>query len=764
MLSEFFQESYRDLVIKTNSNNLQIVKNKVISDIKNELLNSDKSVKTHALMKLLFLHLNDSDITWACMNTLEVISTCGKFGKRIGYIIGQIQFKNNIEKLLLIPNLFLKEVKSGDNACISLSLNFVTAILEKNLANQLLSEFDKILNINNDNIRKRVIITICRSLKIINDEERIQKFILSLAKLLENHKSLSNSVLISIISCIQELSRNYPKQILLIFKPLIEFFKECEVNWITIKIIDIFNVLCERIRKDLLDVSKDLLSQLGNMIKKNISKSVEVQIIKLVILNVNPSKHPEIFEKCEQSLKKLLLISDNNLILLSLKVIKSLVLAKKIVSKTYLQDIQTLLQKYIGNEKLSLNKNNEIINFDKIYIECIEIITLSADVSNYKFICEKILISEKNKDSYNTNNSSNNLNEIKLNCFLSIVNKEEIFINVLDSINETKNISSDGIFIQGKSKGKENLIVNLFFDLLYKCNYIEKELENSVINFVLKLNVSKNKVPLTEKIIEYLKVKNELYVSGNNEIQTNKIQQFPKSDFFEFTDYKENESFTTYTEGMKNIKNYYINKLFIDLLGKNLLVTLNCLLLDSKVNSEMIYLLKNSFDIFYFNLKQSIFVENTLMSIILVFNKVVCYIINEKYIEFESLEIFSFLKNFLLNLMTNIKNSNDSCNDKRKLKEFVQIQNLYLNSKFEFKKNINFVFVIFIYYYDVLLNLSTHIKNDQNTENLNLLRIINLTLEDSEQIKNNNINSNIDIKDVEIVIDNEEFHIEKLTK
>ena len=107
MLNEYKQESLRELITRSRSfSNLSTVINKSLNDIKKELTNPDKNIKVHALLKLLFFYLNNNDIKWANLSSMEIITTCGLKGKRVGYLIAQLQFKNNHSNRYVLTSMF----------------------------------------------------------------------------------------------------------------------------------------------------------------------------------------------------------------------------------------------------------------------------------------------------------------------------------------------------------------------------------------------------------------------------------------------------------------------------------------------------------------------------------------------------------------------------------------------------------------------------------------------------------------------------------
>jgi len=375
MLRQYNQESLRDVIAKSRKvKNLSSFMSKVISDVKKELLDKDKNVKVHALQKLIFLFLNNYDIKWANFYTLELLSTCGTPGKRVGYTVCQLQFKNDPEYLQLLPNLLRKELISNNKQYINFALNTINCVCNENLANELHADVSKLLNLNNNNIRKKLVISILKIFDylLVNESNfpLLENVLVKFNDFLEENPSVG--VAISIISVIQQICVKFPQKCKLVFIRLLQYFNKCEVNWILIKLLEIFRYFLS-VERNIL--KQDFINIIANKMEKNKSKSVEVQILKLVITQF--SNKSELFKKCEEKLRLLIKEeTDANLVLLGLRLLKELLNKNLLVSSNYLEEVL---------------KNLE--HCDKyIQYECMDIITLSVDKTNLVKIVDFILL------------------------------------------------------------------------------------------------------------------------------------------------------------------------------------------------------------------------------------------------------------------------------------------------------------------------------------------------------------------------------------
>ncbi len=392
MLNEYKQESLRDLITRSrNSNNISVIINSALNTIKKEMQSSDKNTKTHAVLKLMFLYLNNHNIKWAILNTMEVITTCGIKGKRIGYLLAQFQFKNNQEWIFMLPNLIRKDLQSNNNNVISMSLDLVNSIMNPQMANEICKDLEKLLNLNNSNIRKKLVISLTKAaemlLKSKINENFWDDFLVKMITLLNNHQNTSNSntILICVISCIQKVCKSFPQKTITIFIELMNYFSKCEVNWNIIKIIDIFSDLLKfepRLAK-----KREFVKLISDKLAVTTSKSVEIQLVKLVInnydsninnnlQNISNNTSSELFFNCEERLKCLLYFNDNNLVLVALRILRDFFNKNRVISNNYLND----LIKIVENS-----------NCKTLQEECLDIIYLCVTKQNYKAIVEKLL-------------------------------------------------------------------------------------------------------------------------------------------------------------------------------------------------------------------------------------------------------------------------------------------------------------------------------------------------------------------------------------
>lgn len=395
MLNEYKQDSLRDLITKSRSaNNSSQVLNRALNEIKKEITSNDKNIKIHAVLKLIFFYLNNYDIKWAAINTMDIITTCAIKGKRVGYIIAQMQFKNNPDWIMMLPNLIRKDLQSTNNTVISMSLDLVNSIITPTLAMEISKDLEKLLNLNNLIVRKKLVISLTKAAELmiknkINEEfwdDLIIKLITILNPKKEKEKDLSSGLQICIVSSIQKICKIHPEKVMPVFMDLMSYFTRCEINWNIIKLIDIFADFLKT--EPRLAKKKEFIKLISDKLALTKSKSVEIQLVKLVITNYDSmdsvknnsgnmnSIAVELFQNCEERLKNLLMFNDNNLVLISLRILKELFKKNKIISSNYLNDVMKIL---------------ENSSCRSIQDECLEIVFLCVGKENYKLIIEKLM-------------------------------------------------------------------------------------------------------------------------------------------------------------------------------------------------------------------------------------------------------------------------------------------------------------------------------------------------------------------------------------
>lgn len=495
MLNEYKQESLRDLITKSRkTTNLSSMMNKALNEIKKELVSTDKNVKVHAIQKLIFFYIHHYDTKWACFHTLEILATCGAPGKRYGYLIGQLQYRNNPDYLMLIPQMIRKDLMSQNLNFINSALNFFIHVVELTIAKELTPDLEKLFNINNHLLRKKLIIALTKASENFLEadlgrywDDLIIKFISIL-----NGKELTNGIAICIISSIQKICSKYPDRCITVFVELMNYFTKCEINWNLIKIVDIFGMLFTYEKK--FTKKKEFIKIISEQLSKTKSKSVEVQLVKLVISNFDVSTNPtasELFQNCEERLKNLLFFNDNNLVIISLRILKDLFKINKLLSQNYLNDILKILDSQANTEG---NKS--------IQTECLEILNLCVSKENYKNIVEHLF---EIRTQVGGKVIQTILNICTMDTYSRLSTKEN-FIWFLDIL-----------FSLGKSEfGKETEL---------KISFIMRDIAQRIE--ILREIISDKSFELLTNLIQSVDEQNK---DSNN--QNKKIQFIGESDFF----------------------------------------------------------------------------------------------------------------------------------------------------------------------------------------------------------------------------------------
>ena len=563
MLSEFKQDTLQDVIRKyrQNEKNQSAFFSKIIDDIKKELANSDKDIKTTALIKLLFLYLNNKNIEWASFTTLEILTTCGIKGKLYAYLIAGLQFKNNNDYLQLIPNQIRSDLHKENLNNINSALNFFCSVVNINISNELIKDIEGQLNLNNNLIRKKVIISLtlcCEQFAKENDFTYWDDFLIKLITILENsNDNDSNKISLTIISCLQKMCKISPEHCITSFVGLMNYFNKCEINWNLIKIIDIFNMLFKYEPK--FTKKKEFIKILSEQIVKTKSKSVEVELVKLIMIHFNPQINQncvDLVNAAEERLKNLLNSSDNNLLILSLQILN--ITSKK---ADYYEDVIKIIDNYLNNKNILKecvlflvsvsNKNN--------FIDIVEKIRKLEKIINKEVVDGIIEICSKNNYELIQNNNDNLLWFVNLlfelgnNLFLNLrkLNKNKIS-NTENKISQIiKNLTLN-------QKNIQNNIVEKCYEICFNLKDLNEIEENN------NNNKKEDKIKNFTFKIDNNNIEN--YINNNNINEKKYYSTFFENIFYiisEFSDYKQIDKYCSKLIDLKekfynnfSIKNY----------------------------------------------------------------------------------------------------------------------------------------------------------------------------------------------------------------
>jgi hypothetical protein len=395
------------------------------------------------------------------------------------------------------------------------ALNFINSVMDYSIASELLKDIESILNLNINNVRKKVIIALtlcCEKFAKNNDFNYWDEYLIKLVSILEM-ENISNGIQICIISSIQRICKISPEHTITGFVGLMNYFNKCEINWNLIKIIDIFGMLFKFQPK--FTKKKEFIKILSEQIVKTKSKSVEGELVKLIITYFNPENNPnssELVNAAEERLKQLLFHKDTNLLVLSLKMLNS-----NLNKKHYLDDIFKIIENH--------NKNKQIC------IECINILITITDNENYVDIIEKIfpltdLIDKESTDAIIKICSNNNYEILN-------GNKDNLiwFIDILFKIGN--NQYKKGISNIKKSIETEKKIANVLRDLSQRIESLRNDMiEKSLSNLIecIKYNLE-------------IKDKNEKKNNDNNNEVESVYMEGLKKEIFEKNENGENKVF-----------------------------------------------------------------------------------------------------------------------------------------------------------------------------------------------------------------------------
>ena len=133
---------------------------KCLSETRHEASSTLSTVKQHAVLKLVFLHMLGYDTSWATFRFVDVMS-CPKFlAKRIGSLAAAQSFHSGTEVILLTTNLFRKALASPSSYEVSLAIGCLATIATRELARDLIEDVSAMLTSSRPLVRKKAVLAV----------------------------------------------------------------------------------------------------------------------------------------------------------------------------------------------------------------------------------------------------------------------------------------------------------------------------------------------------------------------------------------------------------------------------------------------------------------------------------------------------------------------------------------------------------------------------------------------------------------------------
>jgi AP-3 complex subunit delta-1 len=303
-VSIMFEKSLTDLVkgIRAHKHNEEAYIRNAIAEIKNELKTSDIKKKAVAIQKLTYLHMMGYDMEWAAFQILEVLSANNFSYKRIGYLAASQCFTKDTDVMVLTPQTFRKDLKSGSQYETGLVIQCLSNICTPDLARDLVSEIVSLLNSTKAYVRKKAVLVLYKIFLQYPDALR-PAFPRLKEKLADPHPSVVSAS----VNVICELARKNPHNYLGMAPVFFKLLTSLNNNWTTIKIVKLFGALAPHEPR----LAKKLVEPMANLIQTTPAKSLLYECLYTVTKGM--AKHMTVVKLAVEKLKLFIEDTDQNL-------------------------------------------------------------------------------------------------------------------------------------------------------------------------------------------------------------------------------------------------------------------------------------------------------------------------------------------------------------------------------------------------------------------------------------------------------------------
>ncbi|XP_065337319.1 AP-3 complex subunit delta-1 isoform X1 [Cloeon dipterum] len=331
-LERMFDKNLTDLVrgIRNNKDNETKFIAQCIEEIKLELRQENISVKANAVAKLTYLQMMGYDVSWACFNVIEVMSSTKFTYKRIGYLAASQTFHPDTEVLMLTTNMVRKDLNSQSQYEAGLALSGLSCFISPDLARDLANDIMTLLSSTRPYLRKKAVLMMYKV--FLRFPEALRPAFPRLKEKLEDPDSGVQSAAVNVVC---ELARKNPKNYLSLAPVFFKLMTTSTNNWMLIKIIKLFGALTPLEPR----LGKKLIEPLTNLIHSTSAMSLLYECINTVIavlisISSGMPNHSTSIQLCVQKLRILIEDSDQNLKYLGL-------LAMSKILKTHPKSVQS---------------------------------------------------------------------------------------------------------------------------------------------------------------------------------------------------------------------------------------------------------------------------------------------------------------------------------------------------------------------------------------------------------------------------------------
>jgi hypothetical protein len=254
-----------------------------LAEIKSELSSPNRRVRTNAILKLGYLSMQGCDLRMA---ELPIIALMGDPSveyvlKRPVMFVASLAFKGDgKDSVLLLANVFLKEIGSAEYLRVSTALSCFAAVATRDVAHGILHAIIAQSTHSRPYVRKKLALALFRVVEK-SPEDFGEVFGKLKAFLGDGDQSVQNAATSSFL----EIVKRNPTLGVPLIPSFFHLLKESKNNWLLIKVLKILGFLTcaePRLRTKLL-VGSEGSGILTNILNTTKAKSVEIELTKFVL-------------------------------------------------------------------------------------------------------------------------------------------------------------------------------------------------------------------------------------------------------------------------------------------------------------------------------------------------------------------------------------------------------------------------------------------------------------------------------------------------
>eukprot|EP00929_Paragymnodinium_shiwhaense_P048254 TRINITY_DN24421_c0_g1_i1.p1 TRINITY_DN24421_c0_g1~~TRINITY_DN24421_c0_g1_i1.p1 ORF type:complete len:1074 (+),score=312.77 TRINITY_DN24421_c0_g1_i1:150-3371(+) len=326
-----------------------------MQEIRTELTNKNPATKSTAILKLAYLTMMGYDMSWAAFGVVEVMSS-GKFAlKRPGFLASSLSFNESTDVGLLCTNLFKKDFGSKSQYESGMAISCLASICSPEICKDILNDLLAMLSSSRAYLRKKTVLCLYRV--FLRDPPALRT---AFPKLKERLSDEDQGVLTATVNTFLELARKNAKNYLSLVPQLYHILVNTTNNWLSIKLLKIFQLLCPLEPR----LPSKMVEPLTNLLSTTKAQSVEYEAIRCVVRTM--PEGTQLMALAVEKLQAFLKSSDRNLRFLGLELFKEildrdLLSDKLVVPELHEKVLQSIEESDTTARKVALHLLDKIV-------------------------------------------------------------------------------------------------------------------------------------------------------------------------------------------------------------------------------------------------------------------------------------------------------------------------------------------------------------------------------------------------------------------